>query len=170
MRHKCQKQKRAVTNKQRMAACLITDTKYILRTPGFQTVRRLGPQPNGVNPPWVKEREMPPRIDEWQMSHFHLWGWERSHWSAVMSLHDWKVFVCASSCEIDKGVKRKIRKGESLEMSCPSPPVTALFGFSSEECHPGPHYSSQHHPVLSPCLQHGRCLFCFFFRLHKSVW
>lgn len=50
------------------------DARYILQAPGFWTEssqKRLGHQPNGVHP-HPPERKMPPRIDERQMSHFHL--------------------------------------------------------------------------------------------------
>lgn len=39
MRHKCQKQKRVVTNKQKMVLYLITDIVYIPQAPGFSTMR-----------------------------------------------------------------------------------------------------------------------------------
>lgn len=83
---------------------------------------------------------MPPWIVEWQMSHFHLWGWECSHWSAVMSRRDWNVFVCMSLCERDKRVERKKREGESVMMR---------FWLHYSSSHQIFHWRVPRHPHLS---------------------
>lgn len=44
------------------------------------------------------------------MSHFHLWGGECSHSSAVMFRRDWKVFLCVSSCEINRRGGREVKR------------------------------------------------------------
>lgn len=58
--------------------------------------------------------EMPPWIDEWQMSHFHLWASECSNSSAVLSRHDWNMFFLY---EINRNERKgKKREGESAMM------------------------------------------------------
>lgn len=91
-------------------------------------------------PLWVKEKEMPPRIDEWQMSHFHLWDLACSHWSAVMSLRESNVFVCIR----DKRAKeRRKKEGESARMKFFFfPSAHQIFNWKVLV---GPHLSSRCH-------------------------
>lgn len=109
-------------------------------------------------PPWVKKkrREMPPWIDEWQMSHFHLWGSECSHSSAVMSRHDWNVFFCMSLCEINKSERKEKRGWE-----CNDEILAAIFFYPSNVPLNGPMPSPFIQPesqLFHPALQHGRCV------------
>lgn len=106
-------------------------------------------------PPTVKEREMPPRIDEWQMSHFHLWGWECSHWSAVMSLLDWNVFVSMSLCKRTRSERTK-KRAWAWDFFPPSFIILQAMFFYIEQSLPVPIYQTSV-TVLSPCLHHGRC-------------
>lgn len=121
-------------------------------------IRRLGLQPNGVHSSLSekKRREMPPWIDEWQMSHFHLWGSECSHSSAVMSRHDWNVFFCMSLCEINKSERKEKRGWE-----CNDEILAAIFFYPSNVPLNGPMPSPFIQPesqLFHPALQHGRCV------------
>lgn len=157
------KTKRVVTNK-KWFLCLITDKNIFSRHQAFGlcTIRRMGLQPNRVYSS-LSERKMPPWIDDWLMSHFHLWGWECSHSFAVMSCHDWNVFLCMSLCEINKWVKGKKREDKSavrrfwLQYSSSH----QMFHWRVP-CHP--HLSGQHHSSfillynaagVSPDRKHG---------------
>lgn len=96
-------------SKTRNVSCLITDKNIFSRHHAFGFIRRLALRPNGSPPPApprVTQTEMPPRLDEWHRSHFHLWGWEYSHGSAVMLLGDWNVFVRFSLCERNTRLRR----------------------------------------------------------------
>lgn len=138
------KTKRVVTNQNGFGA--LSQTKNIFsrhQAFGLWAIRRAGLQPNRVYSS-LSERKMPPWIDDWLMSHFHLWDWECSHSSAVMSCHDWNVFLCMSLCEINKRVKGKKRTGESAMMR-----VWLQYSSSHQMFHwrvPWhPHLSGQHH-------------------------
>lgn len=109
-------------------------------------------------PPWVKEREMPPRTAEWQMSNFHLWGSEFSHWSAVMFHLDWNVFVCMSFCERQKS-EMKEQRGWKCEDEIKKIGCIILLAIKSsvEESHTVQIYPANV-TIFSAYLLHGRCV------------
>lgn len=155
------KTKRVVANKQKMVSVSYHRQTYIPQAPGLRNVSY---QETGSSAKWSsfllewkkKRREMPPWIDEWQMSHFHLWGSECSHSSAVMSRHDWNVFFCMSLCEINKSERKEKRGWE-----CNDEILAAIFFYPSNVPLNGPMPSPFIQPesqLFHPALQHGRCV------------
>lgn len=128
--------------------CALFSQREVL---GMQPIGRLGLHPNEVHSSLSHKIEMPPWIDEWQMSHFHLWASECSNSSVVMSCHDWNVFFLY---EINRNERKEKRGWEHNDEI-----LAAIFFHPSCVPRRGPTPFTQPESWLfHPVLWHGRCV------------